>query len=688
MLRYFLFSLKSILYKKSYYISTFVYLITLILVTYLFPAILRQSFISVLNQWFIWTMVVLAIAITITMSTIFVFKSGIEDGTEILISSKPISRADCVWAKLLLMFIIIVVQSFLSFVIALFLPLAKYGIKENMPIAGGFFIFSFIVSLFFCATGMIFALISKQQAAMFLNFSLGFLLVLITSINVVLSKVPGKIIKDEGYSLTNKMSIPTYDKKTNKKSYSEGYLLKYKNKIIDKNSINLIPNNANVELDNIIEHVYTNAYNSSSFTKTVNIDPVYQWINLLNTSNFYLDPYTSPYWYNDLSYAFDLVFSNIAKLDFSAKANKDFIRIKIDNFPDSQITGELVPINSTSTTINLINSKERENDPIFEIPTFQKSEFIFIPEYTLDQQTFLPETNSFKIHIFPKKEMISNSAEFEKLYNRLFVDNNNLYSEYEIKKAMYQKTLLQYALNYNFNDYLQEKMNNALNIILMNIEKTPNEKVPFYYNNLPIDNIIKKPIYYKDLVNELSKINNDFEYNIWNKVDYTSLSWTFMVSATESLTSQIQTIFSDKIIQEQLLNNQSSVNYNEEKSKKIINLLINKREINYNTTNPIILSDINKVANINKLIDELSKLQTTDPLFVPKQIELDYEIKQNALYFNSYFYNLRNIDNFATFANIKLDFMINGYGLIIGWIFVSSILILMASGIYARKDFK
>lgn len=687
MLKYFLFSFKSILYKKSYYISTFVYFITLILVTYLFPAILKQPFINVLTQWFIWTMVVLAIAITITMSTIYVFKSGIEDGTEILISSKPISRAECIWAKLLLMFIIILFQSFMSFIIALFLPLAKYGMRENMPIAGGFFLFSFIVSMFFCASGMMFALISKQQAAMFLNFSLGFLLVLITSINVILAKTPGKIIKDEGYSLTNKMYIPAYDKTTKKKFLSEGYLLKYKNKIITKNNIQ---SNKNINFNELIKNIYQNAYNNSTFVKTVNIDPAFQWIMLLNTSNFYLNEKTSPFWYNDLSYAFNLTFANIARLNFDIPTNNNFITIKISNLDKQTKNQNYVPTSSTSTSIGIFNSEEKLLKPIFSIPIIKESKFIFMPEYDIDSTTFLPNPSSLKFNLFSSEQILSNSQEFQRFYNYVFGNSNSLYSEFWMKKENFKKSLLQYAINYNFIDFMQEKVNNALNIVLMNIQNNPNEQIPLYYNGLPIyeSNPMIKPVYYKDLKKEIKKFDNDFDYDIWNKIDFTSLSWLLMVSTTQTFIARIQGLFSEAIIKQQEANSALSIDYNKENDKKIVDFLMNKRELEYNNTNPVVISDINKVANINKAINELKDIQPTDPTFMKKQIELDYDIKQNSVYFNSNFYNLDNLDNFASFTNIKLDYMINGFGLIFGWISLSSILILMASGVYARKDFK
>lgn len=687
MFKYFLFSLKSILHKKSYYISTLVYFVTLILVTYMFPAILKQPFINVLTQWFIWTMVVLAIAITITMSTIYVFKSGIEDGTEVLISSKPISRVECIWAKLLLMFIIILFQSFVSFIIALFLPLAKYGIKENMPIAGGFFLFSFIVSLFFCASGMLFALISKQQAAMFLNFSLGFLLVLITSINVILSKTPGKIINEQGYSLTNKMYIPAYDKKTNKKHLSEGYLLKYKNKVITKNSMEL---GKDVDFNKLIKDIYQNAYNESSFVKTVNLDPAFQWIMLLNISNFQLQEKTSPFWYNDLSYAFNLAFANIAKLNFDVPTNKEFITIKINNIQNQGEIQNYVPIGSTSTSIGVLNDQERKEKPIFSIPIIKETRFIFMPQYDIDNNTFLPNYNSLRFNIFLVDEIMNNSQEFKRFYDYIFGANNSLYSEYILKKENFKKSLLQYAINYNFLDFVQEKVNNALNIVLMNIENNPDGKLPLYYKGNPIieNNFAVKPIYYKSLKEEIKKYDNDFDYSIWKKIDFSSLSWLLMVSTTQTFTARLQDIFSEAIIKQQETNGALTIDYNEENSKKIIDFLMNKRELQYKNANPVVMTDVNKVANIDKAINQLKDIQPTDPTFIKKQIELDYDIKQNSLYFNSNFYNLDNLDNFTSFTNIKLDYMINGYGLVVGWLSLSSILILMASGVYARKDFK
>lgn len=691
MFKYFLFSIKSLIYKKSYYISSIVYILTLVLVTYLFPAILKQSFIGILNQWFVWTMVVLAIAITITMTTMFVFKSGIEDGTEVLLSSKPLSRAECIWAKLLLMFVVITIQSFISFIIALFLPLAKYGLNKQMPIAGGFFIFSFVVSLFFCATGMLFALISKQQVAMFLNFSLSFLLVFITSINIVLSKTPGKILREEGFSLTNKMSIPTYNKEKQVVN-SNGYLLKYKNKIIDKSSNNELSNLKNIDYDTIIKEVYENAYNKSSFVKTVNIDPVFQWITLLNVNNFSYEQETSPFWYSDLSFAFNLSTPNIAKLNFDEKTNKDFIFIKIDNFKKPNESEIFLPIYQSTATITIDNINEFNVIPIFNNKQILENNFLFIPEYTLNNTTFLPEPNSLKINVFSKKLLLNNDMELERFNNYMFGQNNSLYSEFLNIKNLYKKTLLQYSNNYNFVDFLQEKINNGLNIVLMNIEKTPDAKVPLYFNNQPIsDSMIPNNIYYKDIKKEINKLYNNFDYNVWNNVDIYDNSWPLLISTTGTIVASIQSIYSNVIFKNKINNiasNAPTIDYSNANSQKIVDLLMNKRDVEYNNSNPVFLNDINKVASFLKQLNAFKNLSTNDPNFIKKQMELDYDIKQNSVNFDSNFYNLTNANNFSTFTNINLGFIINGPGLVFGWMFFSLLIIFMSSIVYARKDFK
>ena len=140
---YLFFLFKQVFKKKVFYFVNFVYLLVFVIFIYLIPLI-KNSYIASIwtNQTFVPQQILLYLHLAISpLLVTYIFKTSQEDGSELIISSKPISRFKIIFAKFLCFFIIALILSILSATILCFgflVPESNYHL-----------VISLIISVFF-----------------------------------------------------------------------------------------------------------------------------------------------------------------------------------------------------------------------------------------------------------------------------------------------------------------------------------------------------------------------------------------------------------------------------------------------------------------------------------------------------------------------------------------------------------
>ena len=99
----------------------------LLLVTYILPYALKININQLLQMSIVMVLVVLLIAIYGIIVSTVIFRQGIDDGSEILIITKCVTRKQIVLSKLIVLLSLIFFISLIAFIIPIFLIFSNYG---------------------------------------------------------------------------------------------------------------------------------------------------------------------------------------------------------------------------------------------------------------------------------------------------------------------------------------------------------------------------------------------------------------------------------------------------------------------------------------------------------------------------------------------------------------------------------
>ena len=143
---FFKFSFSIVSKKISIYLSTLLYFLLVISCTTIVPAIAQIDPIQLFTMQTTAMFLMLCVAIVASFIAIEIFRTSIDDGTELLTVSKPISRKEIVFAKLVIFLIYIIIISIISTGLSGFMFLVGYGSKEdNLKILLGILVATLII---------------------------------------------------------------------------------------------------------------------------------------------------------------------------------------------------------------------------------------------------------------------------------------------------------------------------------------------------------------------------------------------------------------------------------------------------------------------------------------------------------------------------------------------------------------
>lgn len=249
---YFLFSLALISKKISIYISISIYLILILSYTLFVPLIAEKPPIELFLFPIAPSFLMFAMVVVSCFIAIEIFRTPIDDGTELLVVSKPLSRREICVVKFSIFYIYIIAISCLGSIIATTayaIPNSNY--VDNTHIVVGTLIGSFIIGLLFGSVAILFSLYSKKIISMLLTIGIAFILNISSMLGTVIYETPTQIISNSQniIAATNLLNI-----NNNKSNIVSGMI---------KGSVT---NNKSVS------EIYNEAFSKNIYTKTIYFD--------------------------------------------------------------------------------------------------------------------------------------------------------------------------------------------------------------------------------------------------------------------------------------------------------------------------------------------------------------------------------------------------------------------------------
>ncbi len=646
---------KTILNKKSVYLFSIILVFMLLLVTYILPYALKININQLLQMSIVMVLVVLLIAIYGIIVSTVIFRQGIDDGSEILIITKCVTRKQIVLSKLIVLLSLIFFISLIAFIIPIFLIFSNYGTSYPWDYSVGFFLVTLIVSTLFSGISVLFSIIMKKSHATLLGLGIAFLLTLINIINFMLVNNPGFYNQKYGYSIQN---VTYYDSNNNP---INGVILNQY----------YVPYNTSIK-DNVIQKIQNEANNYTKTNLYTYFDPFFQFSTLFSLGNFYKsnNNFTGKNINNPNSIFNNSTWSNIY-IAFNQinnfELNKKF-KIKIDDqFIEYTylFNNNLEIINDIRNFKFTINQEIINSNNCFVLPILNFNDNGCTDNLTL--------TNNLTLKVFN----IDNETSMCSLINELFSnDKNSIYTLYNNYLKWISNTHNNNIIRYfNFNSFLNTYLFLGYSLLFENIIKE--DPIKCIIDNSSSFFIPKLFLLY--LLSSLGFDSNNLSnyFNIKNSnellnVKYIKPSIIFLFLVRLNIYN----------FQKCLLN----INYSLPKnidSELIVNIL---NLFQYNSSqysNFVVLMNKNIV---NKNLNYISQYNSS---YNPGDISnLLNSLNVSKIKYSSNPYQFVRTDTLNTFSTFEYKYYINIYGLIFGWFIFSSLLLLIATWIYAKKDIK
>ena len=184
---YFIFLINLVGKKWSIYGCLVIYLIIILSFVIIGPIITEYQ-----PSYFLTTpttalILVLIIGIVASFIAVEIFRTPIDDGTELLTISKPLHRSQIFFVKCLIIGIVGTTMSFLGSIISIFcLLLNFFNISEFTPTFFGILIGTFLIFWFFAVISVLFSLYGKKILVLLVSTGIAFLTVIISILSALI----------------------------------------------------------------------------------------------------------------------------------------------------------------------------------------------------------------------------------------------------------------------------------------------------------------------------------------------------------------------------------------------------------------------------------------------------------------------------------------------------------------------
>lgn len=199
----FLFSFRLISKKAFVICSIIAYAIVVCLYTSIIPVMSDKAPITLFRSSYSTSLLMLLVAAVISVIAVEIFRTPIDDGTELLIVSKPISRKEIVFTKLLIFLIYVISISIVGAIIAAFTFLNRSSSREDSTtLLLGVLLGTVVNGLLFGSITTILSIYFKKIISMVISVGISFALLIMTFLGSFTIKSPVQILQDRGYTIS------------------------------------------------------------------------------------------------------------------------------------------------------------------------------------------------------------------------------------------------------------------------------------------------------------------------------------------------------------------------------------------------------------------------------------------------------------------------------------------------------
>lgn len=215
---FFRFAWKLLLKKTSLYVAVFAYFILVLTFSLVVPMLSGSNPITIISNPIMSMFLLFGMAVVSCFIAIEIFRTSIDDGTELLVVSKPLSRREIVFVKLTVFIVSILVVSLLTGAIGAtsFISTNSY-VNDNINIVIGFFVGSFVVGMIFGSLATIISVYAKKVIAMLLTIAIAFALMVYSLLSSFVIDNPVNVL-DKNDEKIAPVSIVNFEKSGNELS--------------------------------------------------------------------------------------------------------------------------------------------------------------------------------------------------------------------------------------------------------------------------------------------------------------------------------------------------------------------------------------------------------------------------------------------------------------------------------------
>lgn len=188
--------------KISVYIGIFVYLFIIACYSIIVPRVADKAPISLYNLSTSTMFLMFSVAVVTCYIAIEIFRTGIDDGTELLTVSKPISRKEIVFVKLTIFLIYVLIISVLGMGISAFTYLDDLSTNsDSTTIMLGTFTGTVVNGIIFGSIVTIISIYLKKITSMLISVGLAFILMMATMLTAFVMPTPVNNLSDNSKAL-------------------------------------------------------------------------------------------------------------------------------------------------------------------------------------------------------------------------------------------------------------------------------------------------------------------------------------------------------------------------------------------------------------------------------------------------------------------------------------------------------
>lgn len=439
---------------KMFWVSALIYYVLLALFLFLLPYLTKINYLELFSYRSILSIINTALIMIAISVVLFLFKQTQEDGSELIIHSKPLSRTTMIWSKITIVFIVNVLIGLFAVALTSFVFINnKLDIYLTRAILLGAFVGPLITGLFWSGIAILAGFIFKKTTTFIIMLGLNGLFLIVSFVNVV------SVVSQPQQAAKTGIDYYTtqFVNKNNHEISTYAIAINNDKAVVEDTTIDGVGlQQLGYTPQNILDKTWNEAYSSSNVSKhayldpaalfasfysvyidnwswnTQNFSPVYK--SFLKTETFFYTKFSSV---NDDLFTSNSVFSNFLS---SSKSTSVFL---VD------IGGNISGIDFNQETFSIPTPTFNEQTNNYNFQTFSVSNLTeFYETFFSQEQISLAANVQTKLNTAVNKNWGNNVA------NYYFM----IFSSYLMTKE--NLTITNYVNNYQLNSQLKEYLIN------------------------------------------------------------------------------------------------------------------------------------------------------------------------------------------------------------------------------------